>query len=57
MAYGCPTLSSNHCNLPEIGGDAVNLFNPSEISELVELIRIVCEDSEFRLTLGKRGPD
>lgn len=57
MACGCPTLSSNHCSLPEIGGDAAHFFSPTEISEIAESIRKVCEDSEFRHTLGKRGPD
>ena len=57
MACGCPTLSSNLCSLPEIGGDAAHVFNPTDISEMAESIRKVCEDSEFRHTLGKRGPD
>ena len=57
MACGCPTLSSNRCSLPEIGGEAVHFFNPTDISEMAESIKKVCEDSEFRHTLGKRGPD
>ena len=57
MACGCPTLSSNHCSLPEIGGDACHFFSPTDISEMAESIRKVCEDSEFRNALGKRGPD
>ena len=57
MACGCPTLSSNRCSLPEIGGEACHFFNPTDISEMAESIRKVCEDSEFRHTLGKRGPD
>ena len=55
MACGCPTLSSNRCSLPEIGGDAAHFFDPTDISEMAESIRKVCEDSEFRHTLGKRG--
>jgi len=57
MACGCPTLSSNHCSLPEIGGDAVHYFSPTDINEMAESIRKVCEDSEFRHTLWQRGPD
>jgi len=57
MACGCPTLSSNRCSLPEIGGEAVHYFNPNDVSELVESIKKVCEDSEFRHTLEKRGPE
>ena len=57
MACGCPTLSSNHCSLPEIGGDACHFFSPTDINEMAESIRKVCEDSEFRNTLGKLGPE
>ena len=57
MACGCPTLSSNRCSLPEIGGDAAHFFSPTEISEIAESIRKVCEDSEFRHILVKRGPE
>ena len=57
MACGCPTLSSNHCSLPEIGGDAAHFFNPTDIDEISESIRKVCDDSEFRHTLVQRGPD
>ena len=57
MACGCPTLSSNRCSLPEIGGDAAHFFNPTDISEIKESIRKVCEDSEFRHRLVTRRPD
>ena len=56
MACGCPTLSSNNCSLPEIGGDAVHYFSPTDINEMAESIRKVYEDSEFRHKLGKLGP-
>ena len=57
MACGCPTLSSNRCSLPEIGGEAVHYFNPTDINEIAESIRKVSEDSEFRLKLKECGPD
>jgi len=57
MACGCPTLSSNRCSLPEIGGEAVHYFNPTDVSEIAESIKKVCDDSEFRLTLRQGGPD
>ncbi len=57
MACGCPTLSSNRCSLTEIGGEAVHYFNPTDLEEMAESIRKVCEDSEFRLKLKQCGPD
>ena len=57
MACGCPTLSSNRGSLPEIGGEAVHYFNPTDISDIAESIKKVCEDSEYRDSLGKRGPE
>jgi len=57
MACGCPTLCSNLSSLQEIGSDGVYFFNPTDISEMAESVRKVCEDFEFRHTLVKRGPD
>ncbi|MBT6008485.1 MAG: glycosyltransferase, partial [Rhodobacterales bacterium] len=57
MACGCPTISSNRASLPEIGGDAAHFFDPMEISDMAESIRKVCEDTEYRQTLAKRGPE
>ena len=45
MACGCPTLSSNRCSLPGIGGEAVHNFYPTDIREMSESFRKVCVDS------------
>ena len=55
MACGCPTLSSNLASLPEIGGKAAHFFDPLEISDMAESIKKVCEDSEYRQKLARRG--
>ena len=55
MACGCPTLSSNLASLPEIGGKAAHFFDPLEISDMAESIKKVCEDSEYRQILARRG--
>jgi len=55
MACGCPTLSSNMASLPEIGGKAAHFFDPTEIGDMAEAIKKVCEDSEYQQTLAQRG--
>ena len=55
MACGCPTISSNMASLPEIGGKAAHFFDPTEISDMAEAIKKVCEDSEYQQTLAQRG--
>ena len=57
MACGCPTISSNRGSLPEIGGEAAHFFDPTEIGDIAEAIKKVCEDSEYRQTLAQRGPE
>jgi glycosyltransferase involved in cell wall biosynthesis len=56
MACGCPTLSSNMASLPEIGGKAAHFFDPTEIGDMAEAIRMVCEDSAYRQKLAQDGP-
>ena len=57
MACGCPVISSNRASLPEIGGEAALFFDPLEISDMAESIKKVCEDTEFRQSLARRGPE
>jgi len=55
MACGCPTLSSKSASLPEIGGKSAHYFDPLDINDIVESIKKVCEDSEFRQNLSTTG--
>ena len=55
MACGCPTISSNMASLPEIGGKAAHFFDPTEISDMAEAIRKVCEDSAYQQKLAQGG--
>jgi alpha-1,3-rhamnosyl/mannosyltransferase len=57
MACGCPVISSNRSSLPEIGGETALFFDPMEISDMAESIRKVSEDTEFRQTLARHGPE
>ena len=56
MACGCPTLSSNMASLPEIGGKAAHFFDPTDIGDMAEAIKKVCEDLVYRQKLAQRGP-
>ena len=56
MACGCPVISSNRASLPEIGGEVALFFDPLEISDMAESIKKVCEDTEYRQSLARRGP-
>ena len=56
MACGCPVISSNRASLPEIGGEVALFIDPLEISDMAESIKKVCEDTEYRQTLARRGP-
>jgi len=55
MARGVVTTSSNASCLPEILGDGVLYFNPSDIDDIAEKISKVLFDENLRNTLIKRG--
>jgi alpha-1,3-rhamnosyl/mannosyltransferase len=57
MACGCPVISSNRASLPEIGGEVALFIDPLEISDMAESIKKVCEDTEYRKSLARRGPE
>tara|TARA_B100000700_G_C15009899_1_gene840375 strand:+ start:51 stop:2060 length:2010 start_codon:yes stop_codon:yes gene_type:complete len=56
MACGCPTISSNRASLPEIGGDAAHFFDPVDLGDISESIKLVCENSNYRKKLATYGP-
>jgi glycosyltransferase involved in cell wall biosynthesis len=43
-------------SLPEIGGKVAHYFDPTEIGDMAEAIKKVCEDSAYRQKLAQRGP-
>ncbi len=55
MASGVPVVCSDRTSLPEIGGDAVVLFNPDNPDEISEIIVKVLTDSDLYDKLVKRG--
>jgi len=55
MACGCPVVCSNATSLPEVGGEAVCLFDPRDVPAIAETIRRVWEDADLRATMANKG--
>jgi glycosyltransferase involved in cell wall biosynthesis len=57
MAAGCPVLSSTSGALPEIYADAAIYFDPKNEAELIEKIREIKENREYRKKMIELGKD
>lgn len=57
MAAGCPVLASKKTSLPEIGGDAVEYFNPFSPKSIGKAIERIWSDEEKRMSLIKMGSE
>ena len=55
MACGCPVAASNAASIPEVGGEAIEYFNPQRIDEIVEAIEKIISDESQRQDLIRRG--
>jgi SAM-dependent methyltransferase len=55
MACGCPVICSNRTSLPELGGDAVLYFDPTNPYELAEKIVGILENKKMQEELQKKG--
>ncbi len=55
MSFGCPVVSGNASSLPEVVGDAAELFDPGSPSALLAAIERVLGDSAYRKALVERG--
>lgn len=55
MSLGCPVLCSNTSSLPEVVGDAAELFDPSRIDSISDAIQRVMESSTRKADLIARG--
>lgn len=55
MLLGVPTLSSNLCSLPEVGGEATMYVDPHDIESMVAALGQVLSDSQLRRQLSERG--
>jgi glycosyltransferase involved in cell wall biosynthesis len=57
MAYGVPSIAARSSSLPEIAGDAVLYFEPSDARELQQRIESLLSDDALRGELIRRGKD
>jgi glycosyltransferase involved in cell wall biosynthesis len=55
MKCGTPVIAGDRTSIPEVTGEAALLFDPFDSSSLVEALKRVLGDSEFRQTLSARG--
>jgi glycosyltransferase involved in cell wall biosynthesis len=55
MACGTPVASSNASCLPEIGGEAARYFDPHDVQDMAEAIRVVWTDGEVRTEMRRQG--
>lgn len=51
----CPCAVSNCSSLPEVGGDAVLYFNPTDVDSIRESIQRLVDSQELRVTLIEKG--
>ena len=55
MSLGCPVACSNTSSMTEVGGDAVNYFNPNDIDNMTSSIEEVVFSTEKRNILIEKG--
>ena len=55
MAYGCPVICSNTSSLPEVVGDAAEMFDPTSIDDMRYAIENVVYSTERTDQLRDRG--
>ncbi|MDH4330654.1 MAG: glycosyltransferase family 4 protein [Candidatus Moranbacteria bacterium] len=55
MSQGVPVLASSASSIPEVGGDAVEYFDPENVQELQEKMENILNNQEERESLSERG--
>lgn len=55
MAFGCPVVCANTSSIPEVVGDAANLFDPKSESDLRVAMEQVIFSSEYAARLTAKG--
>ncbi len=57
LVRGAPTACSNASSLPEVGGDAVLYFDPTDTGAITQAITRLLEDGALRERLRRAGPE
>ena len=52
---GCPVVLSNTSSMPEVGGDAVEYFTPSDVNDMAATIDKVLSDDALREQMREKG--
>lgn len=52
---GCPVVLSNTSSMPEVGGDAVEYFDPNDATEIASQINKVLLDENLREEMRQKG--
>lgn len=55
MTAGCPVVAANVTSLPEIGGEAVEYFDPTQPIAMADAIELLWNNSERRQELIQKG--
>lgn len=55
MACGCPVICSNNSSLPEVGGNAVLMFDPYKAGDIAGVMEKVIKNDRLREGLIKKG--
>ncbi len=55
FACGCPVILSNTSSMPEVGGDAPQYIDPSDVGDMTNKIRIVLADESLRKSMIEKG--
>jgi glycosyltransferase involved in cell wall biosynthesis len=55
FSCGCPVAASNCSSLPEVGGDAVDYFNPVNSDSIQQVIGAIVNNDSLQDSLRKRG--
>jgi glycosyltransferase involved in cell wall biosynthesis len=55
MSAGCPVVAARATSIPEVVGDAAELFDPASPAALADALQHVIDDESWRETLRRRG--
>jgi glycosyltransferase involved in cell wall biosynthesis len=55
MKCGTPVIAGNRTSIPEVAGDAALLFDPFDVQSLVEALKRILNDSQFRAALSVKA--
>ena len=55
MKCGTPVIAGNRTSIPEVAGQAALLFDPFDVQSLVEALKRVLNDPQYRAMLSAKG--